>query len=160
MSNNTKTMVDILESQVSLIEGLEIVKCRELSSYYKVILSYNGINAKESKLDKMCAVGKEIQFVRFFIETAITGVLLDKGNMIEAKKWLNHEVWNEVKDISTHEYLVTILSKSTLLCEVFKCTAKDIEDAMNKGRNFIKDNPDLWRGDEIIQAHSTNIKAI
>lgn len=84
MSNNTKSMADILENQVSLIEGLEIVKCRELSSYYKVILSYNGINAKESKLDKMCAVGKEIQFVRFFIETAITGVLLDEGNMIES----------------------------------------------------------------------------
>lgn len=159
MSNNTKTMADILESQVKLIKGLEIVKCRELSSYYKVILSYNGINARESKLDKMCAVGKEIQFVRFFIETAITGVLLDEGNMIEAKKWLNHEVWNEVKDVSNHEYLVTIFSKATLLCEVFKCTAKDIEDATNKGKDFIKDNPDFY-GDEIIQVHNTNIKEI
>ena len=159
MSNNTKTMVDILESQVKLINGLEMVKCRELSSYYKVILSYNGINARESKLDKMCVVGKEIQFVRFFIETAITGLLLESNNMIEAKKWLNHEVWNEVKDISTNEYLVTILSKATLLCEVFKCTAKDIEDATNKGKNFIKENPDFY-GDEIIQVHSTNIKEI
>ena len=159
MSNNTKTMVDILESQVKLINGLEMVKCRELSSYYKVILSYNGINARESKLDKMCVVGKEIQFVRFFIETAITGLLLESNNMIEAKKWLNHEVWNEVKDISTNEYLVTILSKATLLCEVFKCTAKDIEDATNKGKNFIKENPDFY-GDEIIQVHSINIKEI
>ena len=159
MSNNTKTMANILESQVKLINGLEMVKCRELSSYYKVILSYNGINARESKLDKMCVVGKEIQFVRFFIETAITGLLLESNNMIEAKKWLNHEVWNEVKDISTNEYLVTILSKATLLCEVFKCTAKDIEDATNKGKIFIKVNPDFY-GDEIIQVHSTNIKEI
>ena len=117
MSNNTKTMVDILESQVKLINGLEMVKCRELSSYYKVILSYNGINARESKLDKTCSLGKEIQFVRFFIETAITGLLLESNNMIEAKKWLNHEVWNEVVENDNNKKLNELIKKSGLTME-------------------------------------------
>ena len=126
MSNNTKTMADILESQVKLIKGLEIVKCRELASYYKVILSYNGINARESKLDKMCAVGKEIQFVRFFIETAITGVLLDEGNMIEAKKWLIHEVWNEVEEKEDNKNNNTKEKLSTILKEIKDVSLQNI----------------------------------
>lgn len=116
-NNNNKTMADILESQVKLIKGLEIAKSRELSSHYKVILSYKGINAKESKLDKMCAVGKEIQFVRFFIETAITGVLLNEGNMIEAKKWLNHEVWDNVEENDNKKKLNKLIEKSNLTME-------------------------------------------
>lgn len=121
MENNNKTMnktmADILESQVKLIKGLEIVKCRELSSHYKVILSYRGENSKESKLDKMCAVGKEIPFVRFFIETAITGLLLKNDNMIEAKKWLNHEVWDNVVENADKKKLNELIKKSNLTIE-------------------------------------------
>ena len=117
MKNNNKTMADILESQVKLIKGLEIAKSRELSSHYKVILSYKGSNAKESKLDKMCAVGKEIPFVRFFIETAITGLLLKNDNMIEAKKWLNHEVWDNVVENADKKKLNELIKKSNLTIE-------------------------------------------
>lgn len=91
-----KTMADVLESQVKLIEGLEIVSCRELRSHYKVVLKYKEYISKESRLESMCAIGKEIDNVRFFLETVITGLLLEHNKMVEASKWLKHEVWNDI----------------------------------------------------------------
>ena len=37
---NLKTMAEVLESQVKLIDGLEIVKIRELNSWYKVTFKF------------------------------------------------------------------------------------------------------------------------
>ena len=65
----------------------------------------------------MCAIGKEIQFVRFFIETAITGLLLESNNMIEAKKWLNHEVWENMEENDNKKKLNELIKKSGLTME-------------------------------------------
>lgn len=149
-----KTMADVLESQVKLVDGLEIVKIRELNSWYKVKFKFNEFIGEEIKLDKSCTPGSEVKFCRFIIDSFITSYYINNQMWNEAKLWNEHKAWDNILE---KEFLITVLSKSTNLCDIFKCTAKNIEEAREKAKNFIKNNPDFY-GDEIIQVHSNTIK--
>ena len=151
---NLKTMADILESQVKLVDGLEIVKIRELNSWYKVKFKFNDFIGEEIKLDKSCTPCSEVKFCRFIIDSFITSYYINNEMWNEAKLWNEHKAWD---DILEKEFLITIFSKSTNLCDIFKCTAKNTEEVREKAKNFIKNNPDFY-GDEIIQVHSNTIK--
>lgn len=80
------TMLDILEN--SLPDGLTIVEAKEKPSKYLVKFSYNGERlAGHGELVKACTPGKENVVVDTTIQVAMTGFMLEKGDLEGAKFW-------------------------------------------------------------------------
>lgn len=87
-------MIDIFKEVMQ--DGMEIVKCKEMSNKYKITLSYNGMNAT-CELNKLCTPGNEKSLCMRAIDTAMSTMYIDNGNYQEAKAWLDGERWNEKK---------------------------------------------------------------
>ena len=104
--NNNKVknkMVEILESQVKLVKNLKIVKVKELSSKCKITFKYNNMEATE-ELQKTCTPQYEIELCRKCINGAISSMYINVDNLIEAKKWLDGEIWKEIDEDSISLY--------------------------------------------------------
>lgn len=86
-----KSMIDIFKKELQ--DGMEIVKCKEMANVYKITLSYNGMTGT-CELSKMCAPNAEKSLCRKSIDTAISGMYINAGNLTEAKLWLDGEKWN------------------------------------------------------------------
>lgn len=88
-----KSMIDIFKKELQ--DGMEIVKCKEMANVYKITLSYDGMTGA-CELSKMCAPNAEKSLCRKSIDTAISGMYINAGNLVEAKLWLDGEKWNSV----------------------------------------------------------------
>ena len=108
------SMIEIFKD--TLQEGMEITACKEYASKYKVTLSYKGM-AGNCELGKTCAPKQEKSFCRKAIDTIVSGMYINAGNLEEAKAWLEGERWNieETKIVpvseETKEVLENILER-------------------------------------------------
>ena len=85
-------MIDILKRELK--EGMTIENDRELSDKYKLVIVYDGMKAPVV-LSKTCAPECEKEVCRKAIDTALSTMYVNVGNLAEAKKWLNGEFWTD-----------------------------------------------------------------
>lgn len=85
-------MIDILKQELK--DGMTIENDRELSDKYKLVIVYDGMKAPVV-LGKTCAPGCEREVCRKTIDTALSTMYVNSGNLVEAKKWLDGEFWKE-----------------------------------------------------------------
>lgn len=102
------SMIEIFKD--TLQEGMEITACKEYASKYKVTLSYKGMTGN-CELGKTCAPKQEKSFCRKAIDTIVSGMYINAGNLEEAKAWLEGERWNieETKNTSISEETKEVL---------------------------------------------------
>lgn len=81
-----KTMLDILKDR--LIDGLEIVKVKELSSKYVIMFRYED-DEQKAELPKNCAPGMHNAVADNAIITAMSGIYINRGEYKKAKEWLD-----------------------------------------------------------------------
>lgn len=98
------SMIDIFKD--TLQEGMEITACKELASKYKVTLSYKGMTGN-CELGKTCAPKYEISYCRKAIDSAVSSMYINAGNLVEAKAWLDGEKWKEEKKTVTRIITLT-----------------------------------------------------
>ena len=145
MKNNNEVknkMVELLESQVKLVKGLEIVKIKELSSKCKVTFKYDNMVATE-ELQKTCTPHFEIELCRKCINGAIGSMYINVDNLVEAKKWLEGEVWKDIDKENKENIdgdLLEILE--SIRIRAFKDYSKEkfIKCVKNEIRDMKKDN--------------------
>lgn len=101
-----KSMVDIFKKELQ--DGMEIVKCKEMANVYKITLSYDGMTGT-CELSKMCAPNAEKSLCRKSIDTAISGMYINAGNLTEAKLWLDGEKWNVTNE--KKEFVIELTEK-------------------------------------------------
>ena len=101
-----KSMIDIFKKELQ--DGMEIVKCKEMANVYKITLSYNGTTGT-CELSKMCAPNAEKSLSRKSIDTAISGMYINAGNLTEAKLWLDGEKWNVANE--KQEFVIELTEK-------------------------------------------------
>ena len=85
-------MINVLKSVLQ--EGMKIDKIKEMANEYRVTLKYNGMVGNCS-VSKMCSPGNEKSLCMKSIDTAISGMYINAGNLAEAKAWLDGERWNK-----------------------------------------------------------------
>ena len=91
-------MINVLKS--ILQDGMKIEKIKEMSNEYRVVLKYKGMTGNCS-VSKMCTPGNEKSLCMKSIDTAISGMYINAGNLEEAKAWLDGERWNIEKENAT-----------------------------------------------------------
>ena len=101
-----KSMIDIFKKELQ--DGMEIVKCKEMANVYKITLSYNGMTGT-CELSKMCAPNAEKSLCRKSIDTAISSMYINAGNLTEAKLWLDGEKWNVANE--KKEFVIELTEK-------------------------------------------------
>ena len=101
-----KSMIDIFKKELQ--DGMEIVKCKEMANVYKITLSYNGMTGT-CELSKMCAPNAEKSLCRKSIDTAISGMYINAGNLTDAKLWLDGEKWNVANE--KKEFVIELTEK-------------------------------------------------
>lgn len=101
-------MIEIFKN--TLQEGMEITTYKEFASKYKVTLSYKGMTGS-CELGKTCAPKQEKSFCRKAIDTIVSGMYINAGNLEEAKAWLEGKRWNieETKTVSVSEETKEVL---------------------------------------------------
>lgn len=83
------TMLDILKAR--LPDGLTITSVKERSSKHLVQFAYKGENLSgQGELVKTCVPGKENMVCDTTIQVAMTGFMLDKGDLEGAKYWMDY----------------------------------------------------------------------
>lgn len=83
------TMLDILKNR--LPDGLMITDAKEKPSKYIVKFAYNGEQLSgQGELMKACAPGKENAICDTAIQVAMTGFMLNKGDLEGAKQWMDY----------------------------------------------------------------------
>lgn len=102
-------MINVLKS--ILQDGMEIEKIKEMSNEYRVVLKYKGMTGNCS-VSKMCTPGNEKSLCMKSIDTAISGMYINAGNLEEAKAWLDGERWDIEEEPLTHTF---VLSKDELI---------------------------------------------
>ena len=101
-----KSMIEIFKKRLQY--GMEIVKCKEMANVYKITLSYDGMTGT-CELSKMCAPNAEKSLCRKSIDTAISGMYINAGNLTEAKLWLDGEKWNVANE--KKEFVIELTEK-------------------------------------------------
>ena len=84
-------MIDVFKD--ILQEGMTITKCKEYANTYKITLEYKGMTGN-CEVSKMCTPGNEKSLCMKSIDTAMSGMYINVGNLEEAKAWLDGERWN------------------------------------------------------------------
>lgn len=102
-------MINVLKS--ILQDGMEIEKIKEMSNEYRVVLKYKGMTGNCS-VSKMCTPGNEKSLCMKSIDTAISGMYINAGNLEEAQAWLDGERWDIEEEPLTHTF---VLSKDELI---------------------------------------------
>ena len=85
-------MIDVLKNELK--RDMSIGTEKELSSKWKVTILYNGMQSTID-LPKTCTPGCEKEVCRKAIDTALSTMYINAGNLTEAKKWLDGEFWKE-----------------------------------------------------------------
>lgn len=88
-------MINVLKSVLQ--DGMEIEKIKEMANEYRVVLKYKGMVGNCS-VSKMCTPGNEKSLCMKSIDTAISGMYINAGNLEEAKAWLDGERWEIKKE--------------------------------------------------------------
>lgn len=85
-------MIDVFKNELK--RDMSIGTEKELSGKWKVTILYNGM---ESTIDlpKTCTPGCEKEVCRKAIDTALSTMYINAGNLTEAKRWLDGEFWKE-----------------------------------------------------------------
>ena len=125
-----KSMIDIFKKELQ--DGMEIVKCKEMANVYKITLSYDGMTGT-CELSKMCAPNAEKTLCRKSIDTAISGMYINAGNLTEAKLWLNGEKWNVTNE--KKEFVIELTEKQMEYLRVALEREGDLQS--DKGNNDI-----------------------
>ena len=101
-------MINVLKSVLQ--NGMEIEKVKEMANEYRVTLKYKGMTGNCS-VSKMCTPGNEKSLCMKSIDTAISGMYINVGNLAEAKAWLDGERWNieETEFVSASEETKEVL---------------------------------------------------
>ena len=123
-----KSMIDIFKKELQ--DGMEIVKCKEMANVYKITLSYNGMTGT-CELSKMCAPNAEKSLCRKSIDTAISGMYINAGNLTEAKLWLDGEKWNVTNE--KKEFVIELTEKQMEYLRVALEREGDLQS--DKGNN-------------------------
>ena len=76
----------------TLQDGMEIVNDRELSNKFKFCITYKGMQAP-TELPKTTAPGCEVEVCKKAIDNAISTMYINAGNIEDAKKWLDGDMW-------------------------------------------------------------------
>lgn len=120
------SMIEIFKD--TLQEGMEITACKEYASKYKVTLSYKGMIGN-CELGKTCAPKQEKSFCRKTIDTIVSGMYINAGNLEEAKAWLEGERWNieETKNTSISEETKEVLEN------IIERIDKEVWETLNDG---------------------------
>ena len=85
-------MIKILKRE--LMNGMSITSEKELSNKWKITISYDEMKASVD-LPKTCIPGAERELCRKTIDTAMSTMYINAGNLPEAKKWLDGDFWKE-----------------------------------------------------------------
>lgn len=85
-------MIDVLKRELK--GGMSISAEKELGSKWKVTIIFNEMQSTID-LPKTCTPGCEQEVCRKAIDTALSTMYVNTGNLTEAKKWLNGEFWKE-----------------------------------------------------------------
>lgn len=88
-------MINIFKSVLQ--DGMEIEKVKEMANEYRVTLKYKGMVGNCS-VSKMCSPRCEKSVCMKSIDTAISGMYINTGNLEEAKAWLDGKRWNIKKE--------------------------------------------------------------
>lgn len=124
-------MIDILKQELK--EGMTIENDRELRDKYKLTIVYDGMYAPVV-LYKTCAPGCEKELCRKVIDTAMSTMYVNVGNLAEAKKWLDGEFWKET-DGDTYKRV----NNDTWICNQIE----ELIEGLTKDReNIAKQIPD------------------
>lgn len=82
-------MADMLDVMMSrLPSGLKVVKVKDMPSKYKIIFSYHNLKTT-GYLPKACTPGYQDRVSDRTIFNAMTAFALERGDLKEAKKWLD-----------------------------------------------------------------------
>jgi hypothetical protein len=79
-------MLEIFKSV--MIDGMEIVKTKELANKYKVTLKFKG-SENTIELNKTCAPTYEISYCKGAVATALSSIYINLGDFENARKWLD-----------------------------------------------------------------------
>lgn len=82
-------MLKILKER--LIPGMEIKKVKEWKSKYDITFLINGQEVK-TELTRYCALGYENSVVDSLMFTTMARAALNRGDIEEAKKWLDRDL--------------------------------------------------------------------
>lgn len=88
-------MIDVLKNELK--SNMSIGTEKELSSKWKVTILYNGMQSTID-LPKTCTPGCEKEVCRKAIDTALSTMYINAGNLLEAKKWLDGEFWEDTDE--------------------------------------------------------------
>lgn len=140
-------MIDILKRELK--DGMTIENDRELSDKYKLTIVYHGM-AAPVVLSKTCAPGCEREVCRKTIDTALSTMYVNSGNLAEAKKWLDGEFWKE-----TSEDGYKRVNNDTWICN-------QIEDKLKQWKEEIKKSKSInhWEDQEFEDAHIMGMEEI
>jgi len=140
-------MIDILKQELK--EGMTIENDRELSDKYKLTIVYDGMKAPVV-LAKTCAPGCEREVCRKIIDTALSTMYVNSGDLVEAKKWLDGEFWKE-----TGEDGYKRVNNDTWICN-------QIEDKLKQWKEEIKKSKSTnhWEDQEFEDAYIMGMEEI
>lgn len=119
-------MIDVFNNVLQ--EGMEIEKYKEMANEYKVTLKYKDM-AGICHVSKMCSPGNEKILCMKAIDTAISSMYINNGNLQEAKAWLDGERWNTKRKYP--EYIMSYVRQNMGLDSDDK-SKDDLINSMNK----------------------------
>lgn len=131
-------MINVLKSVLQ--DGMEIEKVKEMANEYRVTLKYKGMTGNCS-VSKMCSPGNEKSLCMKSIDTAISGMYINAGNLEEAKAWLDGERWVVKKKYP--EYIMSYVRQNMGL-DSDDTSKDDFINSMNKKDVF--DRVLNWNG--------------
>lgn len=118
-------MIDVLKNELK--RDMSIGTEKELSSKWKVTILYNGMQSTID-LPKTCTPGCEKEVCRKAIDTALSTMYVNAGNLTEAKKWLDGEFWKE-----PNEDICKRVNNDTWICNQIE----EFVDEVSKNREQV-----------------------
>ncbi len=113
------TMLDILKER--LPKGLTVASVKETNEKYKITFDYQGDRAT-AELSKVCAPNAHNKNADNAIITAMSNIMLNRGDMESAKEWLDKLASNE--DKQEHDTKAGEQDNETEICK--NCLYKEI----------------------------------
>ena len=141
-------MIDVLKNELK--SDMSIGTEKELSSKWKVTILYNGMQSTID-LPKTCTPGCEKEVCRKAIDTALSTMYVNEGNLAEAKKWLDGEFWKNIDDESGYRRV----NNDTWICN-------QIEDKLKQWKEEIKKSKSInhWEDQEFEDARIMGMEEI
>lgn len=105
-----------------LPDGIEIKDIKELSNRYKLRISYRGMEAS-TELYKLCSPGEQVAVCQKAIDTAMSTMYMNIGDLKKAGEWLRGEYWKRML-CETDEDEHDIITISSLIERLEKIKSK------------------------------------